>query len=109
MRLILCLLAFCCLMPAASAREYKLYAALLAETPVELADGSKWVMDKGDVFPVLMFKEMRTKIVLQLDGTNFRIETKTTRILKKEEIAAGLINYEKNVGNYARSKKPQTQ
>jgi len=86
------------------AKEFKLYATLLEETPVELADGAQWVMDKGDVFPVLMYKEMQTKIVLQLAGTSFMTETRRVRILDKKEVAAGLLNYRKNVQAYVRSK-----
>ena len=91
----------------AGARDYKLYAILLEETPVELVDGGKWVMDKGDVFPVLMFKEMQTKLVLQLAGTSFWVDAKRTRILKNDEIAAGLANYRKTVQAYLDSKSKQ--
>ena len=98
---------FLCLLTlpmAAPAKEFKLYAMLLEETPVELADGAKWLMDKGDVFPVVMYKEMQTKIVLQLAGTNFWTDTKRVRILKSDEVAAGLANYRKNVQAYLESK-----
>ncbi len=57
-------------------------------------------MDKGDVFPILMYKEMRTKVVLQLAGTSFWADTSRIRILKDNEVAAGLVNYRKNVQAY---------
>src|SRR5258705_10564523 len=90
---------FLCLLTlpmAAPAKEFKLYAMLLEETPVELADGAKWLMDKGDVFPGGMYKEMQTRIVLQLAGTNFWTDTKRVRILKTAEASACLANYRKN-------------
>ena len=36
-------------------KEFKLYAAFKSDTRVELADGAMWMMDKGDVFPVLAY------------------------------------------------------
>ena len=88
----------------ASAREYKLYAALLDDMPVELSDGAKWMMDKGDVFPVLMFKESQTKVVLQLAGANFLTDTSRVRILENREVPAGLLVYRKNVEVYLKTK-----
>ena len=94
---LLLLLAFA--IPA-SAREYKLYAILLADTPVEMSDGGKWLMDKGDVFPVLMFKDSQTSVVLQVAGTSFMTEMKRVRILEPKEIPAGLVAYRKTVETY---------
>ena len=99
----LVLLLVACAVPA-SAREFKLYAILLQDLPVELSDGARWMMDKGDVFPVLMYKESQTKIVLQLAGANFMIETKRVRILEESEVPAGLVVYRKNVDTYLKSK-----
>ena len=87
----------------AHAREYKVYAALNEDLPVELSDGAKWMMDKGDVFPVLMYKESQTKIVLQLAGANFITDTKRVRILEQREVPAGLVIYRKNVESYVKS------
>jgi hypothetical protein len=88
----------------ANARDYKLYAALLENTPVELSDGAKWMMDKGDVFPVLMYKESQTRIVLQLAGATFMTEARRVRVLPDSEIPAGLVNYRKNVEIYLKTK-----
>lgn len=105
MRIFLALLCSLVLATVASAREYKLYAAMLEDTPVDLADGAKWVMDKGDTFPVLMFKEMQTKVILQLAGTQFMVETARVRILEdKKEIAAGLETYRRNVEAYLKQR-----
>ena len=88
----------------AGAREYKLYAALLEDRPVELSDGAKWMMDKGDVFPVLMFKDSQTKVVLQLAGANFLTDTRRVRILENSEVPAGLLVYRKTVEVYLKTK-----
>ncbi len=88
----------------ATAREYKLYATLIEDMPVELSDGAKWMMDKGDVFPVLMFKESQTKVVLQLAGANFLTDTRRVRILENSEVPAGLLVYRKNVEVYLKTK-----
>jgi hypothetical protein len=97
------LLLAACAVPA-NAREFKLYAVLLQDLPVELSDGARWMMDKGDVFPVLMYKESHTKIVLQLAGANFITETNRIRLLEESEVASGLINYRKNVETYLKTK-----
>lgn len=99
--LALALLASCL---HAQAKEYKIYACLLEDTPVELADGQKWLMDKGDVFPVLMYKDSQKKMVLQLAATTFMVESARARILKDEEVAAGLENYRKTVETYEKGK-----
>ena len=89
---------------ASPRKQFKLYAEFLQDTPVELSDGAKWMMDKGDVFPVLMYKEMQAKIVLQLAGATFWTETVRVRILEENEVATGLIRYRKNVGTYLSGK-----
>jgi hypothetical protein len=97
------------LAPAASAREFKLYAILLEDTKVELSDGAVWVMDKGDVFPVEAYKNLQKNIVLRLAGATFVTETSGTRILKPEEVAAGLEIYRKNVRAYLDSTSKKIQ
>jgi hypothetical protein len=49
----------------AEGKKIVLFAVLTEDTPVTLAEGPQWNMDKGDAFPVLMFKEQQTKVVLQ--------------------------------------------
>jgi hypothetical protein len=104
MKGMLCFFFLAALSLAAPAREYKLYAALLEDVPVELSDGAKWMMDKGDVFPVLMYKDAQANVVLQLAGANFMIETKRVRILEPREVPAGLVIYRKNVETYLKTK-----
>ena len=88
----------------AGAREYKLYAALTEDIPVELSDGAMWMMDKGDVFPILMFKDSQTKVVLQLAGASFLTDAKRVRILEQREVPAGILIYRKNVESYLKTK-----
>jgi hypothetical protein len=80
-----------------SAKEFKLYAVLTQDTEVELNTGARWLMDKGDVFPILMYKEQQTQVVLELSEANFRTETKNIRVLDEHEIPAAVANYEQNV------------
>ena len=97
------LLLLAALALTADAREYKVYAALIEDMPVELSDGAKWMMDKGDVFPVLMYKDSQTKVVLQLAGANFITDTKHVRILEPRDVPAGLVVYRRNVESYLKS------
>lgn len=80
-----------------AAKEFKIYAAFTEETKVELSDGAIWVMDKGDVFPILAYKDLRKNIVLQLGGTSFMTETARIRVLEKSEEADGIESYRKNL------------
>jgi hypothetical protein len=88
----------------ASAREFKLYAVLTQDTEVELNTGARWLMDKGDVFPILMYKEQQTQVVLELSEANFRTETKNIRVLDENEIPAAIANYEQNVRAFQSAK-----
>jgi hypothetical protein len=90
-------------LPTHAKKKFELYAMLTENTPVELADGARWMMDKGDVFPVMMYKEQQTKIVLQLAGTSFLTETSRVRILSPKEIPEGLASYRRNVETYLKS------
>jgi hypothetical protein len=109
MKTLLLSLCVAALAAAASAKEFKLYAILLEETRVDLEDGATWLMDKGDVFPVVMYKDMQKNIILQLAGTKFRTETKRVRILEPNEVEQGLENYRKNVQAYLESKAKRLQ
>lgn len=94
---------------AAEKQPFILYAVLLEETRVELSDGAVWMMDKGDVFPVEAYKNQQKNIVLKLAGATFMTDTEKTRILKKNEIAAGLEIYRKNVRAYLESTSKKIQ
>jgi hypothetical protein len=90
-------------------KDFKLYAQFTADTRVELSDGAMWMMDKGDTFPVVAYKNMQKNIVLQLGGTTFITETVRIRILKDSEVEAGLESYRKNVRAFLESKSGQLQ
>ncbi len=85
----------------AEGKKLLLFAMLTADTPVELADGAKWMMDKGDAFPVVMFKEQQTKLVLQLAGTTFLIPAANARVLEEKEVTEEVLAaYRRNVTSY---------
>lgn len=95
------ILVLLCAPARAEGKKLLLFALLTKDTPVELADGAKWMMDKGDAFPVLMFKEQRTKLVLQLAGTNFLIAVENVRVLEEKEVTDEILAaYRRNVASY---------
>lgn len=109
MRPLLAFSALLALTALAPAKDFKLYAAFLEDTRVELSDGSIWMMDKGDVFPVQAYKNLQKNIVLQLAGVSFMTDTVKVRILKSNEVEAGLEAYRKNVRAYLESKSGKIQ
>jgi hypothetical protein len=109
MRLLAGLLLLLGLCPKADSKEFKLYAALVDDTEVTLGDGASWLMDKGDVFPVLMFKDQQANVVLQLAETNFRTATRNIRVLEEAEIPGGLAKYEVNVRAYEVAKQARVK
>jgi hypothetical protein len=90
-------------------KEFKLYAQFTADTRVELSDGAMWMMDKGDTFPVVAYKNLQKNIVLQLAGATFMTDSARVRILKDAEVEAGLESYRKNVRAYLESRSNQLQ
>lgn len=92
----------------AEKKRYVLYAMLLDTLPVDLADGAQWMMDKGDTFPVIMFKEQQTKVMLQLAGTSFMIDVKHVKIIEEKNLTAGeLASYRRNVQTYIDTRSEQ--
>jgi len=90
-----------CTLRAAEKKHFVLYATFTAQTRVQLTDGPIWLMDKGDTFPVIMYKDQQTKIVLQLAGTNFTTETANVKIIEDKEVTAQqLASYRINVQHY---------
>ncbi len=90
--------------PPPAGKAFVLYAQFIEDTKVDLSDGSVWAMDKGDCFPVYMFKERQTKVVLQLGAATFMTETKRMRIMKDAEMEVALQSYRKNLENFLKSK-----
>jgi hypothetical protein len=99
--LFLCCAALC----AAEKQPFVLYAVLTENLPVQMADGSKWAMDKGDTFPLIMFKEQQTKAVLQLAGTSFLIAADRIKVIEAKDVtAAQMETYRHNVKSYIESR-----
>ena len=93
----------CVSAPARTAQKKRLalYGMLLETLPVDLADGAQWMMDKGDTFPVIMFKEQQTKVMLQLAGTSFIVEAKHVKVIEEKDLKTGeLASYRRNVQTY---------
>jgi hypothetical protein len=89
-------------------KHYVIYAMLLEKAPVELSDGARWMMDKGDTFPVEMFKEGGTKVVLQLAGVNFRVDAQKVKVIEEKDITAEqLASYRANVETYLTNRSRQ--
>jgi hypothetical protein len=80
--------------------DFKLYAAFVEDTRVELSDGAVWMMDKGDVFPIEAYKNLRKSVILRLAGATFVTDTDRIRVLKTDEVPTGLEVYRKNVRAY---------
>ncbi|HEY3898787.1 MAG TPA: hypothetical protein VGM54_09255 [Chthoniobacter sp.] len=82
-------------------KHFVLYAMFLANTRVQLTEGSEWIMDKGDTFPLMMFKEHGTKVVLQLSGTSFITSAANVRVIEEKDITPEqLASYRTNVEHY---------
>lgn len=93
---------------SAEKKRFALYGMLLETLPVDLADGAQWMMDKGDTFPVLMFKEQQTKVMLQLAGTSFVVEAKHVKIIEEKDLKVGeLASYRRNVQTYIDTRSDQ--
>jgi hypothetical protein len=105
------MLALSSALPADGAgKKLLLFAMLTQDTPVQLEDGAKWMMDKGDAFPVLMYKEAGTKLVLQLAGTSFLIPATNVRVLEEKEVTEQVLTaYRRNVASYIDGKSKKWQ
>jgi len=93
------LLAFCTVQSQAGERVV-LYARLLADLNVELTDGSKWAMEKGDCFPVVAYKESHTKLILRLASTNFVVAGEHAAIVEEKETPAAVERYRATLQAY---------
>ena len=82
-----------CIVQACGADRVTLYARLREDLAVELTDGSKWAMEKGDCFPVVAYKESHTKLVLRLASTNFVVLSEHAEIVTDKDAAAALERY----------------
>ena len=93
------ILAFCTVQSHAGERVM-LYARLLEDLTVELTDGSKWAMEKGDCFPVVAYKESHTKLILRLASTNFVVAGDHAAIVNEKETPAAIERYRGTLQTY---------
>jgi hypothetical protein len=108
--ILLCLLLLAFAPANGAGKKPMLFAMLTQDTPVQLEDGAKWMMDKGDAFPVVMFKEQQTKLVLQLAGTTFLIPAANVRVLDEKELTEEVLAaYRRNVASYIDGKSRKWQ
>jgi hypothetical protein len=99
--LVLLALVLGCSLHAAEKKRFVLYAMFMANTDVHLADGTHWIMDNGDTFPIVMFKEQQTKVVLQLAGTTFLTEAVNVMVIQEKNLTSEqLATYRANVQRY---------
>lgn len=90
-----------CTVHAGEKKHYVLYAMLTTDTPVQLSDGARWMMDKGDTFPIVMFKEQQTKLILQLAGTTFITAAENVKVIEEKDVTPEqLATYRTNVQHY---------
>jgi len=93
---------------AGEKKHFLLYAVLLDKTPVELSDGAKWMMDKGDTFPLTMYKNNQTKVVLQLAGVTFWVDTDKVQVLQEKDVThEQMETYRQNVETYLNARARQ--
>jgi len=86
-------------------KRYIVYAEFQQDTMVDLSDGSKWAMDKGDCFPIYMYKEHQTKVVLQLGAATFWTDATRVRVMNPDETDKAVVSYQKNLQNYLHATK----
>ena len=91
---------FATLLPLTAGERVELYAELTEAQHVQLTDGSKWQMDKGDCFPVVSYKESHTKVLLELASASFMIPAEKTRLITDKELPAAVASYRANVSTY---------
>ena len=94
------LLLAICSMQTRAGEHVVLYARLLQDLNVELTDGSKWQMDKGDCFPVIAYKESHTKLILRLASTNFVVAGDHAIIVSDKETPAAIERYRVTLQTY---------
>jgi hypothetical protein len=99
MKVILALLLLCAL-HARAGEPVILFARLLEALPIQLIDGSKWQMEKGDCFPVIAYKEAHTKLFLQLAGTAFVVPATKAEIVEEKNFQTARASYRVTLANY---------
>lgn len=86
-------------------KPFELYAQFQQDTRVELSDGAVWMMDKGDCFPIHMFKDQQTKVILKLASATFQVDAASVKVLPESQNEQALVSYRKNLEQFL-SKQP---
>jgi hypothetical protein len=81
-------------------KPFELYAEFLQDTRVVLSDNAVWMMDKGDCFPIYMFKDHQTKIILKLASATFQVDAANMKVLPESQNETALASYRKNLAQY---------
>ena len=89
-----------CSVQAHAGERVVLYARLLQDLTVELTDGSRWQMEKGDCFQVVAYKESHTKLILRLASTNFVVAAEHAVIVSEKETPAAIERYRATLQTY---------
>ena len=101
MKTVIAILLFAlCGAHAFAADRVVLYAKLLQDLTVELTDGSKWAMEKGDCFPVIAYKESHTKLILRLASTSFVVAGDHAAVVSDKETPAAIERYRTTLQTY---------
>jgi hypothetical protein len=91
--------------PAPEKKRFVLYATLIEDVPVQLSDGSRWNMDKGDTFPLTMYKEQGTKMILQLASATFMVNSAQAKAIEEKDLTElQLQSYRNIVQNFLDSR-----
>ena len=85
-------------------KRYIRYAEFIVDTEVQVSDGSVWRMDKGDCFPIHMFKDQQTRVILQLDTATFSAPMYSVQMVPERDEKRASAAYQKMVDNYLQSK-----
>lgn len=93
------LLALCALQAGAVERVV-LYARLLEPLTVELSDGSRWQMEKGDCFPVVAYRDSHTKLILRLASTSFIVAEEHAAIVDEKGTPEAVQRYRATLQTY---------
>jgi hypothetical protein len=85
-------------------KRYIRYAEFLEDTRVELSDGTQWLMDKGDCFPIHMYKDQQTRVILQLAGATFSTPLYRVQVVPERDEQRAVQAYRKMLDTYLKAK-----
>lgn len=92
---------------APTRKPYVAYAKFIERAQVELGTGAVWMMDKGDCFPIYMFKNQQKKIILRLGDTFFSTETRRISVVPDADANAAEASYQKSLASLPKKPSPK--